>query len=165
MPTASRRVPPDFRFPPSAARFLPPALCLLLWLLFLGFLALHLLTPSDGARVPPGQAAALAGGLPLEPLRPGGVEAGDVLLAVNGHSVAELARTLSRPGPTGITWTAGQSLRYTVERGGVARDVSVTLGAYPLGAVLANNWGSIMFALVGQLAMALLYWRRPDEPV
>jgi len=136
-----------------------------LWALFLGFLGLHLVTASDGARLAPGEAPLAAGGLPLEPLRPGSLQPGDVLLAINGHSVTALAEALTQPQPPGFEWAAGQTLRYTLNRAGAVVEVPVTLGPYPLGAVLAANWGSILFALLLQLATALLFWRRPAEPV
>src|SRR6476660_4735368 len=112
-----------------------------LWALFLGFLGLHWLTPSDGARMAPGEAQTLAGGLRLEALRPGSLQSGDILLAVNGRSVAALADALTQPQTPGFEWASGQPLRYTLNRAGATLEVPVTLGPYPLGAVLAANWG------------------------
>ena len=136
-----------------------------LWSLFLAFLGLHLITPSDGARLPPGEPQSIGGGLRLEPLRPGSLEPGDLLLAVNGQSVVSLAGDLAYPRPAGPRYAFGQSLTYTVERAGQRRDLPVTLGLYPLGAVLAINWGSIAFALILQLATAFVFVKRRAEPV
>ena len=137
---------------------------IVLWAVFLGFLVLQLVTPSDGARLPPGVTQSIEHGLRLEALRPGSLQSGDLLLAVNGQSVDALAAILTRRPPS-INWAFGQTLTYTVERNGVARDITVRLGRYPLGAILAVNWGSILFALILQAMTALVFVRRPNEPV
>src|SRR5579859_1069987 len=136
-----------------------------LWSLFLGFLGLRLLTPSDGARLPPGEPQPVVSGLRLAPLAPGALQPGDLLLAVNGRSVAELAQDLIGPRPANAKFAPGPPFTYTVERAGQSRDVSITLEPYPLGAVLAANWGSIAAALLLQLATAFVFLKRPTEPV
>ncbi len=136
-----------------------------LWLLFLAFVGLHLVTPSDGARLAPGEAQAPEAGLRLEPLVPSALQPGDLLLAVDGRSVAALARALTGPWPANPPFAFGQAVTYTVARAGQPRDVRLTLGRYPLGAVLAANWGSIISALLIQLSTALVFVRRPAEPV
>jgi S1-C subfamily serine protease len=103
-----------------------------LWLLFLAFLGLHLITPSDGARLAPGETQVVAQGLRLEPLIPGAVQPGDLLLAVNGQSVQSLARELTHPAQAGTRLDFGQSVSYTLERAGQRLDLPITLGAYPL---------------------------------
>ncbi len=136
-----------------------------LWSLFLAFLGLHLVTPSDGARLAPGEPQSVGQGLRLAPLVPGAMQPGDLLLAVNGQSVHSLAGELSNPGQAGARLAFGQSVTYTIERAGRRLDLPVTLGAYPLGAVLAVNWGSIATALIFQVATAIVFLKRPAEPV
>jgi signal transduction histidine kinase len=136
-----------------------------LWSLFLAFLGLHLITPSDGARFPPDEPKFAGHGPRLEMLRPGSLRSGDVLLAVDGRSLASLAGQLTQWQRPGAQWTFGQTLQYTVERDGAVLEVPVTLGRYPLGGVLAANWGSLLFAVILQSAMALVFIKRPAEPL
>ena len=136
-----------------------------LWAVFLAFLGLHLVTPSDGARLPPGVIQSAAQGLRLEALGPGSLRSGDVLLAVDGKSVVSLAGQLAHLQPPIVPWAFGQTLDYTIERGGAVLDMPVTLRSYPLGAILAINWGSILFAIILQAVTALVFIRRPEEAV
>jgi len=136
-----------------------------LWTIFLSFLGLQLVTPSDGTRLPPGQPQSAAQGLRLEPLRPGSLLPGDVLLAVDGQTVESLAGRLTQLQPASAGWAFGQTHRYTVARGGSVLDLPVTLGSYPLGGVLKANWGSIFFAIGLQLLTALVFVKRPAEAV
>ncbi len=136
-----------------------------LWSLFLAFLGVHLITPSDGARLPPGEPQFVGRGLRLELLRPGSLRSGDILLAVDGQSIASLASQLTHGQRPGARWNFGQTLQYTIERDGAVLEVPVTLGRYPLGGVLAANWGSIIFAIILQFSTALVFVKRPAEPV
>ncbi len=51
---------------------------------FLGmsFLLLHITSPSDGARLSPGQSVWQTDGVVVTPLQPGGLHQGDVVVAV-----------------------------------------------------------------------------------
>src|SRR5260370_42575476 len=102
-----------------------------LWSLFLAFLGLHLITPSDGARLPAGESQSVAAGLRLAPLVPGAWQPADLLLAVNGQSVQWLAQSLTPPHAAGLYFTPGPPFTYTVERAGRRLDLPVVLGAYP----------------------------------
>src|SRR5574342_755046 len=84
-----------------------------LWLLFFAFLGLHLKTPSDGARLAPGEPQPAEAGLRLEPLEAGPLQPGDLLLRVEGQTVASITRDLPdwrQPGP-GLS--IGQIVVYT----------------------------------------------------
>src|SRR5206468_3016560 len=94
-----------------------------LWALFLGFLGLHLVTPSDGARLPPGASRSAEPGWLLQPLRPGSLRAGDRLLAVDGRSLAALAEELGGWPLDGPRYAFGQTVRYTIERAGSVQTV------------------------------------------
>ncbi len=67
------------------------ALLVSAFLIFLAvtFLWLHLVTPSDGARLQPGEAVWQEEGVIVTPLvdQPEGLQKGDVVLAVNGQSL------------------------------------------------------------------------------
>src|SRR5258708_1336971 len=89
-----------------------------LWSLFLAFLGLHLITPSDGGRLAADEGQSVEQGLLLEPLVPGALQPGDLLLAVNGQTVQSLARDLSSPAQIGVRFVFGQSVSYMVERAG-----------------------------------------------
>ncbi|MCC7362118.1 MAG: hypothetical protein IT317_21720 [Anaerolineales bacterium] len=150
---------------PSRSRWLLWLTAAGLWTIFLAFVGLHLVTPSDGARLPPGVIQSTTRGLRLEALRPGNLRSGDVLLAVDGQTVESLAGRLTGAAVPAPPWAFGQTLRYTLVRDGAVLDVPVTLGRYSLGGVLAVNWGSIVFALILQAITALVFISRPDEPV
>jgi two-component system, NarL family, sensor kinase len=129
----------------------------------LAHLALLLATPSDGARVPPGAYGLSARGLQVAPIvtGAGGLAAGDLVVAVEGVRLgaladAPLATRSARP------VVAGPSARYEVVRGGETLDLVVPLGPYPLAAVVRQNWGTIVFALVYLLVAGFVYARRPS---
>src|SRR5262245_63565990 len=85
------------------------------------FVALHLATPSDGARLDPGQQGAWrANGVAVTPLRaqPGGLRTGDVVVAVGGRSLEAWAQALLDPTLPRPQWHLGQTVTYTVVRDG-----------------------------------------------
>src|SRR5215470_16113962 len=113
--------------------------CAAMVALGVAFVWLHLATPSDGARLDPGQQVAWRpDGVVVTPLRtqPGGLRTGDVVVAVAGRSLESWAQALLDPSVGRPNWHVGQTVTYTVLRVGVPTDVSVILAAYPLDAVL-----------------------------
>jgi hypothetical protein len=132
------------------------------------FLALHLATPSDGARIQPGDSAAWQPqGIVLTPIldQPGGLAAGDLLVAVEGESLTTQVGRLLRFQARSPQWEFGQTLTYTVVRAGRLLDVPVKLGRYPLGAVVAQDWGSFAVTPIFLLVGLYLYAVRPGEPM
>src|SRR3712207_538190 len=85
-------------------------------LLAAAFLWLHLMSPSDGARLQPGAVAWKPNGVVIMPLHayPNGLQEGDVVVAVDGHSMEAWARALFQPGMARPVWHVGQTVPYTV---------------------------------------------------
>jgi signal transduction histidine kinase len=132
------------------------------WSLFLVFVGLHLAAPSDGARIVGGTGT---GGLQVAPFASYGLQENDTVIAVGGRSAESLALALgdlSQPAPQ---WAFGQKVIYTVLRDGEQFDVPITLGPYPLGAIWAKDWGAIVVAIIIQLTMGFVFFKRPDEPI
>src|SRR5713226_5590591 len=111
------------------------------------WLWLRLTSPSDGARLPPGQAVWSRDGVVVTPLeaQPGGLRQGDVVVAVGGRSLESWAEALFRPGTPAPGWRYGQTVTYTVLRGGHRLEVSIRLERYPLGALVQDEWGFLAF--------------------
>ncbi len=129
------------------------------------FLWLHLAGPSDGTRLEPGLAVWRSDGVVLTPLhvQTSRLRPGDVLVAVNGTSVESWAKRLfdlrvSRP-----QWHFGQTVIYTVIRHGHQLNIPVLLGHYPLGGILLEDWGTILYALVTLLVAVFVFLNRPDD--
>jgi len=134
-------------------------------LLGVAFVWLHLTTPSDGARLEPGQPVWRLDGVVVTPLReqPGVLHAGDVVVAVDGRSLESWAQALLDPMAHRPTWRFGQRVTYTVVREGTQMDVPVTLGEHPLDAIWRDDWSTILFALVFELIALYIVLRRPTE--
>lgn len=144
------------------------------------FLALQAWLPSDGAHLRPGADAFVGDGVVVSPLgREGGaLREGDVVVAVGGVPVRELARGLvggppdagrqamppAALGALRATWLAGGPIVYDVVRDGAPRRLEVALGDHPLGAAVARTWGTVVFALANLLVVAVVFARRPDHP-
>lgn len=139
---------------------------LVLWSLAGAFVWLHARMPSDGVRVPPGSPSAWKpDGVAVVPLAgmAGALNAGDVVTAIDGVPLEDYARRvgdLSAPRPR---WQVGQTVEYAIVRDGRALRVPVTLAPYPLAAVLANDWGTVLFALISQLVALYVFLRRPND--
>ncbi len=129
------------------------------------WLWLRLTSPSDSARLPPGQAAWSRDGVVVTPLvaEPGGLRQGDVVIAAGGRSLESWAEALFRSGASIPQLHFGQTVTYTVLRGGHLRDVSIRLGHYPLGALVQDEWGFLAFTLVFALVGAYVLVRRPND--
>ncbi len=132
------------------------------WAAFLAFVVLRLGAPSDGARGAPH--AGPATGFAVSPLTAPNLQAGDVVLAVDGRAIESYALALTGDAPPAPRWTNGQTLTYTLVRAGQTLTLPVTLGPYPLGALLRLEWPAIVSALANHLLMAFLFWRRPAQP-
>ncbi len=130
------------------------------------WLWLRLIGPSDGARLPPGQAVWSRDGVVVTPLeaQPGGLRQGDVVVAVGGRSLESWTEGLFRPRTSAPGWRYGQTVTYTVLRGGHRLEVSIRLGRYPLGALVQDEWGFLAFTLVFALVGAYVLLRRPNDP-
>ncbi len=129
------------------------------------FVWLQLTTPSDGARLDPGQPAWRPDGVVVTALReqPGGLQSGDVVVAVDGVSMETWAQALVDPTVSRPYRRFGQTVTYSVLRDGAPVEVPVTLSAYPLDAIWQEDWSTIVFALVFALIALYIVLRRPTE--
>jgi two-component system, NarL family, sensor kinase len=130
------------------------------------FTLLHLTSASDGARLQPGQSNILREGVVVAPLtfQPGGLQQGDIVLAVNGRSLEDLAAGLFTLSSERPSWKMGEQVTYTLFRDGQRLDVPIILGSYPFTQIFRLNWGTILFALVFLGVSAFIFIRRPDNP-
>jgi hypothetical protein len=129
------------------------------------FLALHIATPSDGARLEPGEQSWTNDGVIVTPLvdLPNGLHRGDIVLAVDGHSVefwtrAVLDRNVIRP-----AWTGSESPDYTILRDGQRIDLKVPLTQYPLDAILSKNWSTFLLVIFTQIVLSLVFVVKPFD--
>jgi len=150
---------------PARTRFAVVTVAITAVLLGVAFLLLQLTSPSDGARLAPGQPALRPDGVIVTPIQeqPGGLRQGDEVVAVAGRSMESWARALFQPGTPRPHWQFGQTVTYTVVRNGQHLDVPVTLGQYPLGAILIHEWSTVLFALVFLFVAAFVFLLRPDD--
>ncbi len=134
-------------------------------LLGVAFLLLQVSSPSDGARLAPGQPVLRPDGVIVTPIQeqPGGLRQGDEVVAVAGRSMESWARALFQPGTPRPHWQFGQTVTYTIVRSGQHLDVPVTLGHYPLGAIVIHEWSTVLFALVFLFVAAFVFLLRPDD--
>ena len=87
-----------------------------------------------------------------------GVEAGGDVRAAPSASQGD-ASTIEE---ARRTWLQGEAIPFTVLRGDALVRIEVPLAGYPLGAVVARTWGTILFALVTLVVATLVFVRRPD---
>lgn len=132
----------------------------------LAFAVLHIMEPSDGARLEPNTAVWNHDGMVVTPFEPGahgGLRQGDIVVAVAGRRVEQWAGLLVDPVVARPQWHVGDVVTYRVIRAGREMDVQVTLAPYPTGAMLGKAWGLIVFALAFMLIAAFVYLRRPGD--
>src|SRR6476620_1577451 len=120
--------------------------------------------PSDGAPVPFYGGAWSAAGVAVTPEQSAAtaLQAGDVVLAVEGRSVSSWIASSVDPNAPRKPATPGTVLTYTVERNGQMIDVPVTLAQQDGWSAIRDNWSNIAFA--GTLLAVALYvlLRRPE---
>jgi two-component system, NarL family, sensor kinase len=118
--------------------------------------------PSDGTR--PGYVAASLSrdGLGVSPI-PGAetpLVDGDRIVAVEGVSLESWLLTDREPPGAGI----GDTVAYEVVRDGSLIEIDVPLRAFPLGTILLESAGTVLFVVVTFLMAAYVYARRPHAP-
>jgi len=128
---------------------------------FLGVTSIYLWLPLDGSS---GDTASFTPeGFLVKWLieeRPGGLQTGDVIIRIEGHSIEEWLRGL----PSESEWRAGGIVTYEILRDGQPLSVQIQLAPISFQAVLAR-WGSQMlvvlcFFIIG----SIIFWRRPHVP-
>jgi two-component system NarL family sensor kinase len=152
---------------PSSRRDYWPTLIISLIAISFGviFVGRHIANPSDGARLEPGENALTPNGLIVTPLRQGssGLQAGDLVIAVEGRSIESWAQSLFDHKELPSTWKLGQTVSYTIVRGNRSLDLPVRLVKYPFWNAVRINWGTIAYAAIYLVVATFVIARRPDN--
>ncbi len=129
------------------------------------FLYAQLSLPSDGARLEPGQPVWRPNGVVVTPLEGGRspLLPGDVVIAVEGRSLEAWAQAIFQPGFPHQARTTGRALAYTVLREGRQIDLAIAPLPYPLPAILARDWSTLLFTFCTQLVMTFVFLLRPHD--
>ena len=150
------------RFSPGSWAVLGVALIVLA--LGVALFWLRVTTPSDGARLKIEEWPWRPDGFVVTPIDEGlvGLRRGDLVVAVDRRSLESWAQALFVPGAPHPRWHIGQMIVYTVVRDGRIVDVPIALRRFPLGALLAQIWGTIADTVVFLLVGAFVFAKRPD---
>ena len=132
------------------------------------FAAYRLVTPSDGTALDGSGNPYSAVGVTVEP-RPGDagstpIELDDHVTAMLGRSVGDWAGLLLDPGVPRPIIRDGESIAYTIDRGGRPFELIVTATPFDPITALAEDWGVVVLALSIQIVGVYLFARRPAEP-
>lgn len=149
------------RVPPGYLMF--AVLCLIIPA---GFITLHIVTPSDGARLSDNDPIFTPVGAVVSPYYPGSsvLQEGDVVFKVAGRTMESWAEDLFRVNANRIELKNGETVTYGVLKDGEPVDVSIVLGQLPVGSILTNHWGAILFAAFSQVVAVFVLIKRPGEP-
>jgi hypothetical protein len=130
------------------------------------FVWLHAASPSDGTRSEPGQQTWIPAGVVVSPLQrqPEGLEAGDVIVSINGRSLESWEEGLFNLEAPHPQWHIGQTVMYTVQRNGHVFTVPVVLEPYPWQGILQQEWSLLLYFLVFALVGTYVFLRRPSDP-
>ena len=139
------------------------AFCLLL---VGAFIFLHWITPSDGARLGRDLSVFTPQGAVLTHYtnRPGLLQNGDILVSVNGRSIADRASAFFKPAKPQADQQIGQNAVYSLLRDGALINLEVPLARLPWQAILSEHWGALLFFLFSQALAAFVYWQRRSDP-
>lgn len=150
---------------PSFIVLLVGVLCLLVALLYsyrqarLPSAAAHVLRVNEQAWRDKGAVIVAVG----EQASYGPLQEGDVLLAVEGRSLAQSAKAIAL-GRSHLSWQMGQVVPMTVLRSDRRLTVQVELRRYPVLAALSQSWSILLFSVSTFVLGAFVLWRRPDNP-
>jgi two-component system NarL family sensor kinase len=132
----------------------------------LAFIILHLAIPSDGMRLSSGNVMFTYNGVLVSPYSPDEqvLAEGDVVIAVEGQSLENFARSLFIPGLSRPRWQIGNEVIYTIERDGELVDKVVPLSPLPVKAIFSGYWGALLFAFASQVLAIFVLARKPHDP-
>lgn len=126
---------------------------------------LQVTSSSDGTRIQYiGPVAAWTGeGVYVTPLNPEltSLQTGDIVVAIDGQPIRYWAQNLLRINVTRPAWKKGQTVLYTVLRDGQELQLKVTLGAYPLNALLRLQWVNFVSFFIMLAIGWLVFYQRP----
>lgn len=130
------------------------------------FIWLHIVTPSDGARLAREPMIYTEQGVVVSVYAPGlsALQDGDIVIAVDGIPIGAWVNGLIRAGPERPHWQVGQTVTYTVLRSGKAEQITLTLGRLPWRAILGEHWSVILFFLISQVIAGFVYLQRRADP-
>ncbi|HEU5324817.1 MAG TPA: sensor histidine kinase [Candidatus Limnocylindria bacterium] len=119
--------------------------------------------PSDGSHAGYVTSAVTRDGVEVTrlPGQPTALEDGDRVEAIDGVPLESWLRRGPSDRPS---VDRGDRATYDVARDGRAAQVAVRIGQYPLGRVLLDSWGTVIFLLVTLGVTAYVFVRRPSEP-
>ncbi len=131
----------------------------------LSFLALRLTTASDGARQEPGEQGISPAGLKIRLItaQPVGLHDGDIVIAVEDMSLDDWLTNLFNPNLTRPVWHAGGTLSYTILRNEQEMVLPARLIDYPLREVIFRNWSTLLFVIISQLVISIVFILNPRE--
>ncbi len=156
------------RHPQGSKRLHPGLLFFAVFCLALpiSFIWLHLVTPSDGARLRRTEQGITPQGPILEPYQPehSPLQSGDVLLAVDGTGMLGWMERLFDLRVERPKWELGDQVTYTVLRDGGQIDLAITLERLPWQAILREHWGVILAFLLIQALATFVYLQSPADP-
>jgi len=89
----------------------------------------------------------------------GSLRPGDVVVAVEGRSLEEWAEAVFQLTAPRLPFQMTPT--YTVVRDGERLEIPVSLGPYPLAAIVAHHWGVILYLLILQVGGLALMLVRP----
>jgi hypothetical protein len=91
-------------------------------------------------------------GIYVHPMRSDSqLEEGDLVVAIEGWSLEEWADQSKFFQGWNAVWAKGEQVNYRVIRNGEPTDIPVSLGRQPVGIILSENWGVLLYAVVLQL--------------
>jgi membrane-associated protease RseP (regulator of RpoE activity) len=142
-----------------------PLLALASFLLGISYFVMRIASPYDDARLGPGEEAWLEEGVQVNPLTEhvGGLEAGDVIIALEERPLQEWAQTIFLRGEPRPSPYSAMSVSYTVLRGDQRATLQVQQAPYPLGTLFSQYWGLYALIISIQIIMTYLLLRRPNE--
>lgn len=129
------------------------------------FLYIRTAFPGDGAAVVLDKPPVTPEGLVVHPIVPrlGGLKTGDVVTAVEGHTVDELLKanftSLRSPVAPG-----SEAYIYTAWREGMPRSVRARIAPYPLAQAISEDWTVYLFLVYTAALGTFVFMRRPDLP-
>lgn len=125
----------------------------------------YISTPSDGARIPSTRDAWRPDGVTITAIEQqlGGLQTGDVVLAIAGRSVESWLRDVLPGRQPRPAWKLGEIVRYTVLRNGHEVELDVRLVRAPALKILALHWGALVFVLLSLVIGTYVFLRRPSE--
>lgn len=119
------------------------------------FIALRMVTPSDGTQAPPRTWAWTGAGVVVQAHPDRMLHDGDVVTAIDGAALGGAGHGWRVP-----AYQPGDRLPYQVVRGGRTQEVTVTLQRADVAGPLLRAWGTILFVVVLFGVVAYLYVRR-----